>query len=180
MARVPLLEADQAHPKVREIFQKIEANGHQIVNLYKVLAHSPELCTAFIRFGNKILFRGALPPPLRELAILRVSEVTDANYERTKHIEIAGQVGVPEAKIKAIPDWSGSEAFDDLERAVLQYTDEVTRNVRVSEETFAQLRKHLDDAAVVELTVTIGFYNMVSRILESLQVELEEEGTPPF
>ena len=177
MARVAYLSNEQADPKVRELFEKIESNGAQVVNLYRVLAHAPELCRSFIRFGNRVLYKGALPPALRELAILLVSERTDAHYERTKHRAIAVGVGVPQNQVDAVKGWEGSDAFSDKERAVLAYGEEVIRDVRAREETFAELRKHFDEEASVELTVTIGFYCMVSRILENLQVELEEDET---
>ena len=179
MARVPYLQNDQVDPKVREMFEKIESGGGQIVNLYRVLAHSPEICRAFIRFGNKVLFKGALPPKLRELAILLVSERTDAHYERSKHREIALESGVPQGQVDAVKTWFDSDAFDATERAVLQYADEVVRDVRATPKTFDALEQHFNDEAIVELTTLIGFYCMVSRILENLQVELEEGGGPP-
>ncbi len=177
MARVPYLQNDQLDPKVREMFEKIEGAGGQIVNLYRVLAHAPEICRAFIRFGNRLLFKGALPPKLRELAILLVSERTDSDYERTKHRAIAARCGVSDAQIAAVAGWEASTEFDERERALLRYTDEVTRQVRASEQTFAEVSKHFDEQALVELTTTIGFYGMVSRILENLQVELEDDPT---
>ena len=179
MARVPYLQNDQVDPKVREMFEKIEGAGGQIVNLYRVLAHSPGICRAFIRFGNQLLFKGALPPKLRELAILLVSERTDAHYERSKHREIALSMGVPQSQVDAVKGWTDSDAFDEMERALLQYAEEVIRNVRAKPQTFEALRPHFNDEAIVELTTVIGFYCMVSRILENLQVELEEGGAPP-
>jgi alkylhydroperoxidase family enzyme len=162
------------------MFEKIEGAGGQIVNLYRVLAHSPEICRAFIRFGNRLLFKGALPPKLRELAILLVSERTDSHYERSKHREIAVSVGVPQSQVDAVKTWFDSDGFDEKERAVLQYADEVIRDVRAAPETFEALRPHFNEEAIVELTTVIGFYCMVSRILENLQVELEEGDAPPM
>lgn len=177
MARVPYLQNDQVEPKLREMFAKIEQNGGVIVNLYRVLAHAPDLCRSFIRFGNRILYKGVLPDNLRELAILLVSERTDANYERTKHRAIAARCGVTDAQIAAVAGWESSGEFDGRERALLRYADEVTQQVRAGEQTYAQLREHFNEQALVELTVTIGFYGMVSRILENLQVELEDDPT---
>lgn len=177
MARVPYVQNNEADPKVREMFEKIEASGHQVVNLYRVLAHAPEICRGFIRFGNRVLYKGALTPALREIAILLVSERTDANYERTKHRDIAAKAGVRPEQIAEVANWEGSKAFNDQERAVLQYTEEVNRDVRAQEATYAALKQHFNTQAIVELTVTIGFYGAVSRILENLQVELEDDPT---
>jgi len=57
---------------------------------------------------------------------------------------------------------------------VLAYTDEVERDIRVRDETFDRLRSFLSEHAIVELTVVIGYYGMVSRFLIALDVELEE------
>jgi alkylhydroperoxidase family enzyme len=78
-----------------------------------------------------------------------------------------------------VKNWYDTDAFDEKERAVLQYADEVIRDVRAAPQTFEALRQHFDEEAIVELTTVIAFYCMVSRILENLQVELEEDGSPP-
>ena len=49
--------------------------------------------------------------------------------------------------------------------------------VKASDSAFAAVRKFLSEQLVVELTITIGFYNMVSRILETMEVELESTGS---
>jgi 4-carboxymuconolactone decarboxylase len=176
MARVPLIQNEQADPMIRDMFTKIEKNGHRVLNLFRVVAHSPQVCRNFLRLGNAILFRGDLSPTLREIAILRVGHLTKANYEWTQHVAIAKRVGVTQTQIDGIGGRVDSKAFDDRERAVLRYTDEVTQNVRTSEATYQMLRKFLSEKETVELTIVIGYYNMVSRVLESLQVELEEGG----
>jgi 4-carboxymuconolactone decarboxylase len=175
MPRVPLIQNEEADPMIRDLFAKMERNGHRILNLYRVVAHSPEVARGFLRLGNAILFKGDLSPGLRELAILRVGHLTKAHYEWTQHVAIAMRVGVTQSQIDGIGEWVDSKAFEDRERAVLRYTDEVTQDVRTSEETFQALRKFLSEKETVELTIVIGYYNMVSRVLESLQVELEED-----
>ena len=83
-------------------------------------------------------------------------------------------------QVDVLPFWRSARAFDPAERAVLQYTDEVSRGYRASDATFTELRKHLDDEQVTELTITIGYYEMICRVLEGLQVELEEEAFIPI
>jgi hypothetical protein len=72
MARVKLLEKDQADPVISEMFQKLEGNKSPIINLYKAVGNSPKVGRNFIRLGNSILNSEILDPKLRELAILRV------------------------------------------------------------------------------------------------------------
>lgn len=173
MARISFLEKGQAAPQMRERFQKMEDIGFRILNLYKVMAHCPEVGLNFLRLGNAILFKGIVPPNLRELAILRVGNIYRAKYEFTQHIPIALRTGLRQEQIDDLPNWESSGKFSQQERAVMRYTDEVTKNIRVKEDTFAAVRSFLSEEGTVELTAAIGYYGMVCRILEALQIELE-------
>ncbi|MBA7688307.1 hypothetical protein ES703_96786 [subsurface metagenome] len=174
MARVRLIEKEQAPPEVREIFQKIEDNGAKILNLYKVAAHSPKVLLNFIRLGNSIIGRMELSPRLREIVILRVATLTGSEYEWAQHAPVARQVGVSQKQLDAIPDWKNSAEFNNEERAILQYTDEVAQQVKVTDQTFNTLKNFFSEQLIVELTMTIGYYEMVARLLVPLQVEVDE------
>lgn len=62
------------------------------------------------------------------------------------------------------------EGLGDKERAVLQYTDASTKNIRVSDEVFSKVKELFDDKEMVELAATVGAYNCVSRFLVALDV----------
>jgi len=174
MARVRLIEKEQAPPEVREIFQKIEDNGAKILNLYKVAAHSPKVFLNLIRLGNSVIGRTELPPRLREIATLRVARLTGSEYEWAQHAPVALQAGVSQKQLDAIPDWKNSAEFNNEERAILQYTDEVAQQVKVTDQTFNTLKNFFSEQIIVELTMTIGYYEMVARLLVPLQVEVDE------
>ena len=174
MARVRLIEKEQAPPEVKEIFQKIEDNGAKILNLYKVVANSPKVLLNFIRLGNSIIGRTGLPARLREIVILRVARLTGSEYEWAQHAPVALQVGVSQKQLDSISDWKNSAEFNNQERAVLQYTDEVAQKVKVTDQTFNTLKNFFNEQTIVELTMTIGYYEMVARLLVPLQVELDE------
>jgi alkylhydroperoxidase family enzyme len=167
------LEKEQMHSDFQTLFQKMEDRGNKVLNVFRVLAHCPNVGRDTLRLGNSILLKGKVNPRLRELAILRVGNLLKANYEATHHMHVARRVGVPQDQIDAVRDWSSSDLFNEQERAVLQYTDEVTNDVRVSDETVQALRAFLNEEQTVELTIAIGYYGMMSRVLESLQIELE-------
>jgi alkylhydroperoxidase family enzyme len=63
--------------------------------------------------------------------------------------------------------------FGARERAALAYTEAMTRSIRVPDDVFAAVRRNFDDREIVELTATIGAYNLVSRFLEALQIDHE-------
>ena len=174
MARVRLIDKEEASAEVREIFQKIEDNEARILNLYKVVAHSPKVWLSLIRLGNSIIGRTELPPKLREIVILRVARLTGSEYEWAQHAPVALQVGVSQKQLDAVPGWKNSAEFNNEERAVLQYTDEVAQQVKVTDQTFNTLKTFFNEQIIVELTRTIVYYEMVARLLVPLQVEIDE------
>ena len=76
-----------------------------------------------------------------------------------------------DAQIEALSDWRSAQAqFDEADRAVLAYTDAMTKDVQVSDAVFAEVRKRFDDRQLTELTATVAAYNLVSRFLIALEV----------
>ncbi len=175
MARVAYVEKDQADPKVKELYRKIEDHGDKLLNLFKVMGHCPYIGLNFQRLGNSILHGEELPSNLRELAILTVGDINGSAYEFKQHVRIGLENGVSQKQIDEIGNWQNSQEFDDRERAVLQYTEEVTRHIGASDATFATLKALFSDHAIVELTAVIGYYAMVCRILVALEVDLEPD-----
>ncbi len=175
MARVKLLQKEEAQPKAREIYDKIEEGGARVLNLYRALAHNPNVLLNFTRLGNSLLSRAELSPKLRELVILRIARLTGSEYEWAQHYPVALEVGVTREQTEAISHWSDSTKFSDEERAVLQYADEVAQNVEVKDKTFKALRQYLNEQCIVELTASIGYWGMVARFLVPLQIEIDAQ-----
>ena len=172
MARISFIEKEKADPYIKDTLNKIDEQG-MLLNLFKVMAHSPRVARNFIRLGNSILSEEGLSPQIRELAILRVGFLCGSLYEYTKHVVIGKRAGLSQEKIEAVPAWISAACFDDLEKAALAYTDEVVLQVKVQDATFKKLKSFFSEPEIVKLTATIGYYGMVSRILVALQVELD-------
>jgi len=174
MARVPYLNREDLPEKYREIFDRVaEQRGQPVGNIYRTLAHTPNLLKRFVSLGGHLRSRTALDPKLRELAILTVGRLTNAEYEFVHHWNIALRAGVPREQLEQLGDFETAQAFDEHERAVMRYAVEATSNVKVSDATFNTLRSFLDDRRILELAQSVAFYNMVVRILVPLGVELE-------
>jgi 4-carboxymuconolactone decarboxylase len=173
MARVGYVATAEAQGDAREVFAKMEQRGSAILNLHRALASTPNGLRNFMRLGNSLLFHGVLPPALRELAILRVAQMTGASYEWAHHVPIARQVGVGEEQIAGLKGWHTSPHFDERERAALRYVESVTSAVTVPNEVFREARAHLSEAEVVELTLVAGYWGMVARLLVALEIDLE-------
>jgi hypothetical protein len=76
-------------------------------------------------------------------------------------------------QIDAIAHWEEAKLFSPVQRAVLAYTDSMTRDVHVPDDVFEQVHPHFNDRGMTELTATVAAYNLVSRFLEALQVDPE-------
>ena len=171
MPRVPYFETETATGKHAEFLAKLDP----MLNIYRMLANSEQGAKGFLRMSNALLYRCELDPVLRELAIIRVGRLSRAAYEVFQHERIGREVGVSDDKIAALRDATiEAPAFTDNEKAVLRYTDDVVRNVRASDKTLKAVQAFLTPGALVELTLTIGYYMMVCRFLESMGVEGEE------
>ena len=171
MPRIPYYEVENATGKHAEFLGKLKPH----LNIYRMLANSEAGMKGFVRMGNALLHRCELDPVLRELAILRVGRLSRAAYEVFQHERIAREAGTADEKIAALRDASiEAVAFNDNEKAVLRFTDDVVRNVKASDKNLKAVHAFLSPGAVVELTLTIGYYMMVCRFLETTGVEGEE------
>ena len=174
MSRIPLMPLEEMPEKTRQMIVGGKSDL-SVLNINKMVAHAEYSARHFMRLGNSLLSQAKLDSVLREIAILRIANLCDSRYEWHQHEIVARQVGVSEEKISALKAGQGSpaELFNPQERAVLKYTEEVTQNVKSTEESFESLRKFLDNQELVELTLTVGFYNLVARFLENTGVEIE-------
>jgi alkylhydroperoxidase family enzyme len=143
------------------------------LNLFRMLAHSPPTLLGFGKLGGALLQSGTLDPRLRELAIVRMGLLAGAEYEVEKHIAIARMIGLSDAEIAALEVGAASDALDEAGRAVRDLADELFHEVRASDAALEAVQRHLDHRQVVELVVTIGFYGLVCRVLETLGVDKE-------
>lgn len=173
MARIDIIPDEETPAEMQDIFNKFRSNNLPVINLFRTVGHSPKVGRDFVRLGTAILLKSKLSHKLREIMILRVATLTGSNYEWTQHVRISLLLGIEQQQIDAVPNWSDSDLFSDEERALLQFTDECTQNVRVPDEVYSNVKKYLSDQEILELTVTLGYYGMVARVLETLQVDLE-------
>ena len=154
-----------------------KVGGGKILNIFRTLAHAPKALTAFLGWGNYILSkRNALSPRDRELVILRTGYNCRSGYEWTQHKRIGLDCGLTEdeiARIKAGPDADG---WNDLDRAMLRATDDLTGNHFVTDASWAALAA-LGDKGRMDLVMTVGQYTQVSMILNSFGIQVEDGWT---
>ena len=168
MARVPYPDSKSLSDDTQAALGKLPP-----INIFKMMAGGEGLLAAFTRMGTYLLYKTKLDPILREIAIIRTGVLSRAAYEVHQHERIGRDLGMSEALITAIHAGSEDKSFTDMQRLVMLYTDDVVRNVRASDATFQPLQGRLSLQELQELTVTVGYYMMVSRFLETFDVEIE-------
>jgi 4-carboxymuconolactone decarboxylase len=174
MARVSYVD-DKTNPEVAELVGRIRgARRGNLINIYRLLLHSPALAESWLGHNNAVRWRTELDGRLREIVIIRVAYLNGATYVVRQHVpELAIPEGLSLAECDALADWQASSLFDARERAALAYADVMTREVAVPDAVFDPLRSHFNQRQIVELTVLVGTYNMQTRVFRALQIDPE-------
>ncbi len=174
MARVPLLEEKQ-HPDLAPIVGKIKgARGGRLINIYRLMLHSPALASAWFELNQAVRYGTEIDGQNRELAVIRVAILNDVEYIQRAHgPAYALKEGLTPEQVAALANWQPSKLFSERQRALLAYTDSMTRSIDVPDEVFTELRRHFSERQTVELTMLIGAYNMLTRFLKALKVDPE-------
>ncbi len=163
--RVPPLADDELPEVIRKIF-----TGRPMLNVFRTLAHHPDLMQRWLVFGNHVLAFSTLDPRHRELVILRVGWLCRSGYEWGQHVLIGLESGLTQEEIDRIPIGAQADGWSDLDRALLDATDELHADAFISDGTWARLAE-LDDRQRIDLIFTIGQYRLVSMALNTLGVQ---------
>jgi 4-carboxymuconolactone decarboxylase len=174
MARVSLIE-ESAHPELAAPIAALRSGRRgELINVYRLLLHSPDIAMGWFELLNAARFKTEIDDRTREIVIIRVATLNAVEYVINQHVpKLALESGLTLAECAAIRDWQASDAFGEVERAVLAYTDAMTENVRVPEPIFAEIARFYDERQIVELTVLVGAYNMHTRVLQALDIDPE-------
>jgi alkylhydroperoxidase family enzyme len=170
--RVPMRDLATMDAEDRETIGKNAMNG-RIFNIFKVLAHHPKLVKRWTPFAGHILSKQTLPFRDRELLILRIGWLNQAEYEFAQHELIAKKGGVSDGDIDNIKKGPAG-AWNEHEKALMQAADDLYENSVVSDATWATLSKKYSTEQMVDVVFTIGQYNMVSWALNSFGVPLDD------
>lgn len=172
MSRLPEAPVDTPDPVVRVVFERFAAEGRQPIALYRILAGAPGLLAAYSGLSKALRDEAGLPRALRELVILRAAQLTGSDYEWAHHRQMALTAGLAEEKIRDLGKWDRSPRFDQRERAALTCVERV-HEVELDEESFAAVRSQFGEEETIELLVICSFYEMVARLIQAFDVEVE-------
>src|ERR1700678_4266463 len=168
MARVDYCDTSKSNERTKEILGK-----NRNANIFRMMAHSPGYFEQYCRLGGAIRHRGELDPIIRELAITRTGILCEAAYEIVAHKRIGNNVGVTDEQNAGLENWEAATCFNETQRAALAFTDEIVRLRRPTDATFKAIAAKLTPAALVELQLSVGFYIMTSKFLETFDIDMQ-------
>jgi alkylhydroperoxidase family enzyme len=174
VTRIPYLAADLTEP--REVVDAIrQRRGGELLNIDRLLLYSPPVAAGWTAHASAIQTRLDLPARLRELAIVSVSALMGTWYEVGVHgprFLAAGGTQDQLDSVRANVEASANDTdlFDEVERAVLRLSFEMTRAIAVDDDAFASARAALgNDRLMIEAVAVIATYNMTNRFLRALK-----------
>lgn len=171
MPRLPLLDKDSAEGDAARALGS--AVGH--MGVFRMLAHASECVVPTMRLGRAILGKQKLNPRQRELLILLAMRLEGGEYEYVQHVDIALGVGATQEEVDAIADLRlDAPVFSEADKALLAFGRAVTVDVRVPQPVFEAVHAHFDARELVESIIAIGFYMVLARVTEALEVPLDE------
>ncbi len=178
MARVRLIDENDA-VEHHELMRKIKgARGGRLINIYRLMMHSPALASAWFDLNQAVRYSTQIDGQSREIAVIRVAVLNQVEYVLRAHgPAYALKEGLTSAQVEALADWQRSDLFSDKQRALLAYTDAMTHEIDVPDPVFEEVRTHFTERQTVELTLLISAYNMLTRFLKALKVDLEPTST---
>lgn len=171
--RIPPLPQSQWDDETREILQAL-ASDSRVFNIFSTLAWHPRLLKRWLVFGTHILRKSSLPPREREIVILRMGWLCRAEYEWGHHVAIGKQVGLSNQDIQRIVAGPDAHGWDPFEAVLLRAVDELQADCRIGDSTWKALSARYNTQQILDLLFTAGQYRLVSMVLNSVGVQLEE------
>ncbi len=194
MSRLSYLQPDQLNATQQRIFAAVtkgkRATAHVSSDLsttggglrgpFNAFLHAPEVGDPAQSLGEAIRFKTALPGKLREIAILLVAAQWTAQYEWWAHAKLARDEGLPDAIIDAIKAGTPPPLEDDNQATVYEFTRELLGSHHVNDATYKATVAAIGEQQTVELVSLLGYYTLVSMVLNTFEVPLPEGEVQPF
>ncbi len=163
--RIPLMDVS-ALSEDQRVLAAVGAS-----NVLRMLAHRPDLLSAWLEFGTHLTTKGRVSMRTRELLILRVALCSSCEYEWANHVPGALSAGITAAEIASLTKGAGS--WSDADAVALDLVDDLCADDCASEQTWKRLSATYDEGEIIELLMLIGFYRMNAGFLNSLGVPAE-------
>lgn len=171
VSRIPLVEIADLTPEQRDAYENRPGGK---LKLNRLLAHAVTIQPG-ISLAVKGMMTGIEVPPLeRQICVLAALHLDRGAYEWAQHLQVSKAMGITDAKVEAIADDRfGDPVFDERERALLAFTRQVVKTVRVDDFVFDEVASFYSPRQIVELVHVIGLYMLFARVSEVAELEID-------
>jgi len=173
MQRLQPPNIDENHPSFDAVKRAEKYIGFAL-NDGKLMAHQPEITSAFEQLTQSILGKGKVDADLKRLMGLVTSLAAGCRYCASHTSFSANKLGVPKAKIEAVWEYEKSDLFSEKEKAAIAVAAKAGMAPnQVSDEDFQNLQKHFDAAEIIEIVSVISLYAYLNKFNSTLATEIE-------
>jgi uncharacterized peroxidase-related enzyme len=177
MSRISRVDRGQLPPQVAALYDKAFAQRGNVPNMFRVMAHRPEIFATMQAHFGAVMNTGTVPTRLKELVVVRTSQVNRTPYCLASHTILAKKLGWTDEQLEHLAEWPARQDFTPAEKAALRLAETVTRDANdVSDEQFAELRSFYSEGEIVELLCAIGLFNYFNRFNNALKMESTRPG----
>ena len=172
MPRLSRLQRDQVSGEALAIYDRVLRDRGNVPNMFRTLAHRPQIFETIIAHMDAVLKTGTLSTALKELVIVRTSQLNCTAYCLASHTALAKRLGWTDAQIASLHDAPASPLFTAAEKAAIHLAEVMTLDShRYSDADLARLRSFYSEGEVVELMAAVGLFNYFNRFNDLLQME---------
>jgi len=187
-SRLTPVTYDAASPEQKEVWDAILASrgdparligpDGSLVGPFNHMVTSPGLGRRMSAMGHAVRFEGSVDSRLLELAICTVGAHWRSNFEFWAHSRLGVQAGLDQSVMDALAEGREPTFERDDERAIHAFASQLVSTGRVDEDRYAAAREVLGEQGLVDLVTTIGYYSLVSLILNAHSVPLPGDQAP--
>ena len=177
MSRIRRVERAEVSPDMVALYDEIFAQRGNVPNMFRTMAHRPEIFRTMMAHFAAVLNTGTVSTALKELIIVRTSQINETPYCLASHTQLARKLGWSDEQLAHLAEWPDRGDFTEREKAALRLAETVTRNANaLSDEQFAELQGHFSEGEIVELLCSIGLFNYFNRFNNALRMEPTKPG----
>lgn len=171
MARHAYPPLDNLSPRLAEEIRKRVAPDRG--NVWKMLMWSPTMAEALIDFNDAVRYKISLSDSLRQLVILRVGHLCEADYAIHQHNRISREIGMSEELIAAPEIGASAPGLDETQRLALCLTDDLVKDLKASDRNLAEAIKVFGENGLNEIIMLVGCYVLACMLLRTWGVDIE-------
>ena len=176
--RMPPLPKEQLTDEQTQALAEFVAARGQPTGPWNVLLRSPELMKRTRGLSDYLRFESVLPGYLREFAILMTARQWGQNYEWNAHYPLAIDEGFSAEMAQAIAEGRRPDGMLEDEEILYDFILELQRNHSVSDATYDRAVERFGEQGVVETVSLVGYYTMISMILNTARTPLPGDAKP--